>query len=151
MRGLGFGLGLAFLKMKRISIQEIKDRLFAVHGDTVTMDEATYQGTYKSARFIDCEFGEFWNTVKNVLRGQGHKSKARAKLEATNLDKYGVSWAGQDPNVKIKIRDSNMEHFGVPVSSQSEEVKQRTKENNLKKYGVGCTFQMPGVKEKMLL
>ena len=42
----------------------------------LTLDETTYCGVSRKARFIDHEFGEWWTTPNNVLSGCSHPKRA---------------------------------------------------------------------------
>ena len=74
---------------KRISIDEVKLRLFEIHGDTVTIDETTYISSDKKARFIDKDYGEWWANVKSICRGRRHtkyKSVAAKNAHLSTVD-----------------------------------------------------------------
>lgn len=45
--------------MKKLTIEEIKQRLKDVHGDMVILDESTYVDTNTKCRFIDKDYGEW--------------------------------------------------------------------------------------------
>ena len=134
---------------KKISIDEIKDRLFKVHGDMVTLDENSYMSLRFKARFIDKDFGEFWNTPKNVIRGkQGHPQKSRQKLEETNLRKYGVRRPLQNKDIRNKYKKTCEEIYGADNPLKNKAVQEKMKANNLEKYGVEFIVLMDGFREK---
>lgn|SRR3990167_795671 len=62
----------------RISIEEIKKRIFDIYGDLIYLDEITYIGTNKKCRFFDKDYGEFWNTPCDIYkRGRIHKIRSK--------------------------------------------------------------------------
>jgi hypothetical protein len=62
------------------TIEEIKKRLFKVHGDILRLDESTYVCTNSKARFVDSKYGEWWGLVTNAINGkQGHPERGRLK------------------------------------------------------------------------
>lgn len=94
---------------KLIPVEKIKERIFSMHGDTVKLDETTYFGTHKKARFIDALHGEFWSLPKNLISaGHGHPNRAIEKREATTLRLYGVRNSQQNKNISLKTaKNSN--------------------------------------------
>ena len=52
---------------QKTPIAEVKRRLVAAHGELVTIDESTYRGVSKKARFFDKEYGPWEAIVKDVL------------------------------------------------------------------------------------
>lgn len=59
---------------KRVSLDEIKRRLKAVHGDVVSIIDATYTAQDKKATFIDVEYGTWTAQVKGVCNGRRHSA-----------------------------------------------------------------------------
>jgi len=60
------------------SLNEIKEKLYKVHGDIIIIDESTYVDTQHKAKFIDKDFGEWWALPNNVInRGRRHWKRAR--------------------------------------------------------------------------
>jgi hypothetical protein len=58
-------------KRNMISLEEVKARL----PSHVTLDESTYVDTSTKARFIDSEYGEWWDAPKDVFRRAGHPER----------------------------------------------------------------------------
>jgi hypothetical protein len=84
----------------RISIEEIKERLYKKFKDLITIDESTYRDTHTKARFADKEYGEFWRTPKGViLLGYGHPKRTTEKRKQTCFKRYGVG----NPNQSLLI------------------------------------------------
>jgi len=136
--------------MKKLSIDEIKLRIEKVHGDMIIIDELLYKNTHQRTRFIDKEYGEFWNTIKNVLHGQGHPKRAREKLEATNLKKYGVRRPMQSEEIREKTKAAWVEKFGVDNPAKAEETKEKMRLTNLEVRGVEWAGQSEEVKDKIV-
>ena len=64
---------------RKLSINEIKERLKKVHGDVVTLDESTYVNICTKARFVDRDFGEWFASPSKILYGQGHPKRGFKK------------------------------------------------------------------------
>jgi len=79
-----------------MTIEELKSKIFAVHGDQVIVDESTFVKTHEKCTFIDKDYGSWEAFPTNVLRGCGHKVRARIKAMATTLARYGVENISQN-------------------------------------------------------
>jgi len=66
--------------LRKLSIDEIKERIKKIHGNEIQIKENTYIGTNKKATFIDKDYGEFCTCVNNVLVGKGCKERGFKKL-----------------------------------------------------------------------
>jgi hypothetical protein len=72
--------------MNRRTIEETRERVKKVHGDTVVLDESTYFGTKIKAKFIDSVYGEWYSKPVNVLKGCEHPKRSSIKIaEARRL------------------------------------------------------------------
>jgi hypothetical protein len=58
---------------KRVTIEEVEERIKKVHGDTVVIVKESFIGTGYKATFIDKEYGSWEATVSNVLAGTGNR------------------------------------------------------------------------------
>jgi len=89
---------------RRIPMSTIRERIKKVHGDTVTLDESTYENVDTKCRFIDKELGEWWGWPTNVIgKGSEHPVKGKEKREKRNLEKYGnISGPTRNP---VSIED----------------------------------------------
>ncbi len=73
-------------------IQNVKMRIFKIHGDLVTLDESTYVSNSRhNARFVDLEHGEFWTKPIQVISGKKqrhpkHGINRRADLRRTPIE-----------------------------------------------------------------
>lgn len=135
--------------MRKLSIDEIKKRIFETHGDKVVLDETTYKNTYTKCRLIDSDCGEFWNTIKNILKGQGHPKKSNEKLEQTNLKKYGVRRPLQSKKIQENYKQTNLNKYGFDNPAKSPQVQNKMKETNIREHGVEWIGQNEEVKEKI--
>lgn len=78
---------------KVLSIEEIKNRIKEIHGDFVILDELTYVDTKTKCRFIDKDYGEFWNTPNNIFcKKQGHILRSNNKRKQTTLLRHGEDY-----------------------------------------------------------
>ena len=55
---------------------ELKLKLFKIHGSTVDIYWDTFRGIRKKIRAVDKEYGEWWPTVASLLDGKRHKKRA---------------------------------------------------------------------------
>ena len=60
-----------------MELQEINRRLNEAHNGKVRLVEETYTGFKKRAKFVDCEYGEWWSPVYAVCRGTRHPERAK--------------------------------------------------------------------------
>lgn len=91
-------------RKKRLSLDEVKQRLCDVHGNAVTIVDETYTIAGHKAQFLDVEFGTWWAFVSNITRGQGHPLRRHQKAAQTMAAKsYVVHWK---TNQKCGIQSS---------------------------------------------
>ena len=108
----GHGIGG---KKRAINIEEIKTRLFDIFGDLVKIDESTYINGRTKARFIDKEYGEFWQRVDAVIFNKslghpmrGHLRKGKSFLVSFNTAQKRVRDIWGD---EIELLESNYKQF----------------------------------------
>ena len=75
----------------RLSIDQVKCTITSVHGINVIIDESSYEGPKKRARFIDIDHGEWWVQPRQVFKGSRHpndrlQKKKQKYIESINLD-----------------------------------------------------------------
>ena len=75
---------------QKLSLDVYVKRLKNVHGDQVKLDATTYEKFTSKARFIDCEFGDWWAKADNVLNGSKHPARGAQNRKNTWMKKYGV-------------------------------------------------------------
>jgi hypothetical protein len=66
---------------KRLTIKEVKNALFKVHGDTITIVDETYIASYKKATFVHSIYGPWKSVVRSILNGSTHKLAADEELK----------------------------------------------------------------------
>lgn len=74
------------LKRNEVSLDEVKQRIFKTHSDEMNIDESTFVNTYTKCRFVDKDYGEFFNTPRNIYnQKQSHPSRRIGKLRKAFL------------------------------------------------------------------
>jgi hypothetical protein len=134
---------------KRLSIEDIKKRLYDIHGDTLTLDESTYINTHAKCRLIDKEHGEWWATLHNIfLHKQSHPKRAVENRKQTNLKKYGHGCSLQSKEVQEKRKQTWLENYGCTNPSQNKEVQEKYRQTMLEKYGCENPSQNMKIQQK---
>lgn len=72
----------------------------------------------------------------------------REKSRQTNLDKRGVEYPTQSPEVKERVKGTVQKKYGVDNVFQSEEIKEKIKQTNIERYGFPYPNQNPEIREK---
>lgn len=119
-----------------------------VHGDRYDYSKVVYKNTKTKVRIICPDHGEFWQTPEKHMSGQGCPGCSQAKLEQTNLERYGARRPLQNREIRKKQEGTVEEQYGVPNALQNAEVLQRRRERNMERYGVPETVLMDSVREK---
>lgn len=134
----------------RLTIDQVKEKLFKVHGNVITLDGSTYKNTHTKCRFIDKDFGSWFAVPNNVLGGHGHSKRGNNEVRInTCLKKYGTKHHLQNKSIFAKQQQTNLESYGVKNISELESTKERVKQTNLENYDVTCVFKSPKIKEKI--
>lgn len=144
--------------IKKNTVEQFIEKIS--HISHISLDVSTYVGPYAKARFIDCDFGEFWARCDHVVRNRGnHPTRKLLKKRETclikygseepmrsleiqkrqkeaNVAKYGVENVAQNKDVRAKIKNTTIERYGHEHAITSDEIKDKQKATNLKKYGV---------------
>lgn len=68
--------------MRRLSVQEIRERTHRLHGGKVRFVEATYAGLRKKCLFIDEDFGVWKTSPLSIVNGHGHPQRGYARMAA---------------------------------------------------------------------
>ena len=100
---------------KRTTIEEVKRRIYEVHGSIVTIKDGTYIRMGERATFIVSVFGEWKSIVSSVLRGKGHRKR------------YEIGKRCTLENVKARIFSIH----GIAIT---------IKEETYRKVSENCTF-----------
>ena len=75
-------------------------------------------------------------------------TEIKNKRKQTFLKKYGVENPSQSKEIRDKVKQTNLERYGVKNPSQSKEIQERVKQTVLKKYGVNNCFKSKEIQEK---
>jgi len=75
----------------RLTIEQVKIKLFRVHGDNLTLDELTYVDMRTRCRFIDKDFpnDEWWASPDSVISGKRNHPK-RGVLICSQSRRYTI-------------------------------------------------------------
>lgn len=121
-----------------------------VHGDKYDYSKVKYVNLLTKVEIICPEHGSFWQVPKNHLAGRGcpHKDCVRKKLEATNLERYGVARPLQAKEVHDRVIETNMRVYGVRNPSMAKAVSDKRIATCREKYGVDYSLQASEVTEK---
>lgn len=119
------------------SIEEIKAMLFAVHGDTVTLNECTYKNMVTPCEWVDVKHGSWVGHPTRVLNGSMHPHNSAEKRKQTCMDRFGAPnpW-GKNSLIRTKMQDECFEQFGVTNYSRTPAAIEKAKKTSLQKYGV---------------
>ena len=136
-------------RRKPISIEEVKRRVFAVHGDVVRIVPETYVGVRFKATFIDKEHGTWEAWVTNVTQGHGHSSRGHLRSQQTNLEKYGSISPLGGKEVREKIEATNLERYGDKnVLGAGSSLLKKRDQTMLERYGAVNPQQVPEIRER---
>jgi len=132
----------------KLTIKKVIEKIFKVHGNTITLDQSTYKDTRSKARFIDKEFGEFWSLPMDIFVGRGHKKRTNEKRKQTCLKKYGVENISQVKTIKEKKKQASLKKYGTEYTFQAKEVKQKSRQTMLEKYGFEYPLQNKEIRKQ---
>lgn len=135
--------------MRKLTIEEVKERVYKVHVNTVILDESTYVDIKTKCRFVHQIYGGWWARPYKVLNGQSHPNGALEKSKKTNLDKYGAENPMQNKEVQEKVKNTNLERYGNEFSFKNKEVQEKIKLTNLERYGVDNPIKNKEIREKI--
>jgi len=154
---------------KKITIEEIKQRLLKEWGDIVILVESTYIDTHTKCSFIDKDFGPFEKTPLGVLRGRCRHSdsrkinikkaqkifnedpvrseiKQKKRIETTRA-KFGVDNVFQSTEIQKKQKETVMRLYGADNVQKNLDVRAKSKATCMEKYGVEHTLSDKGIRE----
>jgi len=114
---------------KRLSIQQIKDRLKQIYENNLTLDESTYTDVSTPCRFIDKDFpnDDWWITPDNIFRKKcTHPLKKQERTKQTNTKKYGCSCSLRNDKIKEKTLETNNKKYGCDNPQQNKDIALKT-------------------------
>lgn len=102
--GSGHPKRALFNQVKRtiLPLNEVKNRIFNVHKNLITIEDDSYCGLYKKAKFIHILYGEWYATPNNIIKGASHPSGWKEKSKNTCMNKYGVDSPQKDKSIFLK-------------------------------------------------
>lgn len=114
---------------KKVPIEEVKKRLFEIHGTKISILENTYRGIKYPATFNHIDHGSWEASVNSVLKGSTHKiaalidqkltqSEAEDRLRNMRGNKVKIVWNSYiDLNTPAKfIHDTEGEFEALPIT-----------------------------------
>ena len=122
---------------RKLSIDQVKKRLFDMHGDQLSLDETTYVNINTICRLTDKDYGEWWVKLNNVFENSRvHPATAAERRDKTCLERYGTTNPAQCKEVKEKTRQTNLKNLGVEYNFQTKEFREKSEKTSIEKYGV---------------
>src|ERR1035437_9628353 len=109
----------------RLSIEEVKRRIFLAHGGIVTLDESTYINTHVKCSFYDKDYGIFDAIPKDVYDSKrcGHRDRGyQIKRKLTNMERFGVPEVSLSKMIREKQIQSCIDTHGVPNPAQNKNI-----------------------------
>jgi hypothetical protein len=102
----------------------------------------------------DCK-NTFIKSFRELLKINGYckncsKENGKIKIVETNLERYGVEYFLQIPEVRQQIIVTNLKKYGCENVGQSQQCKDKSKATNLERYGVEYSLQNPEVRQKII-
>jgi hypothetical protein len=92
-------------KMK-LPLDEFKNRLNNISKDII-LDDSTYNGLYKKAKFIHSKYGVWWALPNNIIyKNSSHPAAGEEKRVSTCIEKYGHSFPMKNRTIFIKASKS---------------------------------------------
>ena len=127
-------------------------RARAVHGDFYDYSRVEYRNTKTKVEIVCPVHGSFFQTPEKHMAGSGCPSPAclKARMEVTNMAKYGTAWPLQSDAVKAKARATSLERYGAENVMQSDVGKARMAEACQEKFGTDSPLASPDVREKIV-
>lgn len=158
--------------MRKLTIEEVRQKIMVAHGDTIFLDESTYLSTNKKARFVDKDFGEWWSWPSDVFLGRRHPKRfysimaEQRKLSEEEINKKLINFHNgvvsidvstyKNANTKAKFIDKDFgEWWALPSNvifqGKSHPSRESEKKKNtwLKNLGVEHPSKDPKILKKM--
>lgn len=143
----------------KICGQEVHNKGYGSHLKLHNMNAKEYYDKYLKKEGEDiCPYCEGKNNFISITQGyRKHCSvrcssldeEVKAKLRATNKERYGYEYSAQRQEVKDKMAETNKERYGGVAPSCSKEVQEKTKQTWKQKYGVDHPMRNEEIKEKL--
>jgi len=95
---------------------------------------------------------EFREKKRQTIHARSSEEQERInkKREETNIEKFGVGYPIQLPEMKKKREETCMKKYGVTSTTKLETVREKQKETMLKKYGVDNPLKSKEIRDKII-
>lgn len=101
---------------------------------------------------FQCDCGNFKN-IRTIFKPPFCNSACqhtKDKRKSTVIDKFGVEYPAQDPELLEKMKQTNLNKYGVDIVSKLQLTKDKMKATNVEKYGVEYVSQVGDFRDKII-
>lgn len=134
---------------KKLTNEQFIQRAITTHGGLYDYSAVNYLGIDTSV-IIHCKVhGGFSQRPQKHLEGKGCPLCAVDKRKQTRLDKYGVEFIFQSPNMQAKVNTTNQLKYGGIRPIQNQTILEQIKQTNIKRYGVDNPFKNNSIREQI--
>lgn len=132
--------------LKRLTVDDFISRARAIHGDKYDYSNVKYVNSKTKVKIICPIHGEFEQKPEKHWIGHGCPQCSNARVEETNLKKYGVRRPIQNKEIHDKLVQTNIDRYGVKNVAMLDDVKDKMKQTCQERYGVDYSVQAEDVK-----
>lgn len=135
---------------KTILASHTRESLLKIYGKDVynNINKKREQTYYEKTGFKNAMHNPDVKEVCVLSRKENNdQNEITERTIKTNIEKYGVEYPTQNPDIIEKRRKNNREKWGVKSPMQLSEVQEKAKQTNQNKYGVEYPIQNPNIKE----
>lgn len=134
----------------RLTREVFIERARGVHGDKYDYFEVKYVNTKTKVRILCPIHGVFLQTPEKHMAGQGCPDPecTCAKLEATNLARYGVRRPLQNGEIHAKVEATNVARYGVRNPTLAPEIRAKQVATCREIYGTDYSCAADSVRKK---
>ena len=130
---------------KRMTYEEFVAKSRLVHGDLYDYSQVDYKNSKTKVTIICPKHGPFEQKPEKHWIGHGCPQCVQAKVEATNLKKYGVRRPLQNSDIHKKMEKTNIERYGFKSPTSNDEIKEKRRQTVQERYGVDYTCEADSV------
>lgn len=98
-------------KRRQLNVDEVCERLVKVHGTIITLDKSTFVNMLTKARFIDVEYGSWYETPNNILNGRSHRKRMNEKKRLTSIRHFGTNHPSQNKEIHLKMNKTSTKRY----------------------------------------
>lgn len=106
-----------------------------------------YDNHYRYCKFCGKEFKVMRPSDSQQCCSKSCTSKLR---KSTMIDRFGVPYSFQSPELVEKRNQTNIARYGTPYPSKLQEFKDKSRNTNMERYGVPNKSMLPEVKEQVM-